>query len=255
MTPPASLLDAPEESPLRPPEAVAALGRVAVVAPHPDDEALGCGGLLALLARRGQPACVIVVSDGAGSHPGSAAYPPERLRGLREAETRDALAALGVSEPPRFLRLPDGAVPHPGDAGFGEAAGLLRDALGAFAPDTGLVPWRRDPHADHRAVWHLAQAAVGHRTQAAAPAPCRTLEYPVWMWERGHADAPRPGEVDAWRLDVQPALEAKRRAVAAHRSQTTGLIADSPAPFRLSDAMLARALRPWELYLDPRADA
>ncbi len=243
MPAPLSVLDAPERVPLRPPDAVAALGRTAVVAPHPDDESLGCGGLLALLARRSQPACVIVVSDGTGSHPGSAAYPPPRLRALRERETEDALAALGLTEAARFLRLPDGAVPHPDDAGFAGAVGALGDALRAFGPDTVLVPWRRDPHPDHRASWHLVQAA--------APEPCRIVEYPVWMWEREHGGALQPGEVAPWRLDIRPVLGAKGRAVAAHRSQTTDLIADSAAPFRLPEEMMARAARPWELYLDP----
>ncbi len=241
-----SVLGALASAPLRPPETVAALGRTLVVAPHPDDESLGCGGLLALLAQRGQPACVVVVSDGTGSHPGSVAWPPPRLRALREQETQRALEALGLTGAARFLRLPDGAVPHPGEARFEQAAAALGSTFRTFGPDTVLVPWRRDSHPDHRAAWHL--------TQAAAP-PCRTLEYPVWMWEREHDGAPQPGEVAPWRLDIRTALGAKRRAVAAHRSQTTGLIADSTAPFCLPPEMLARAFRPWELYLDPAARA
>ncbi len=245
MTP--ALLADPEGVPLRPPEAATALGRVAVVAPHPDDESLGCGGLLALLARRGQSARVVVVSDGAGSHPGSGAYPPDRLRALRQRETQDALAALGLApDAARFLRLPDGAVPHPHHAGFGQAIGLLHAALRDAEPDTVFAPWRRDPHPDHVAAWHLARAVV-----PMLPRPPRIVEYPVWLWEREPERAPRPYEVRPWRLDVSTVAERKRRAVAAHRSQTTGLIADSDAPFRIPDEMLARAARPWELFFDP----
>ena len=89
-----SLLIDPERHPLRPGDSVRTLGRTVVLAPHPDDESLGCGGLLARLAAHGVPARVVVVTDGAQSHPGSAAYPPERLRALREAEARAAVAAL-----------------------------------------------------------------------------------------------------------------------------------------------------------------
>jgi hypothetical protein len=57
------------------------------------------------------------------------------------------------------------------------------------------------------------------------------------------------------RLDAKRHLPAKRRAVAAHRSQTTDLIADDPAGFRLPPEALALAFRPFELFLeeDPAA--
>ena len=61
-----------------------------VIAPHPDDESLACGGLIAEACREGLKRKVVIVSDGAGSHPNSKAYPPDRLRALREAEARRA---------------------------------------------------------------------------------------------------------------------------------------------------------------------
>ncbi len=51
-----------------------------VVAPHPDDESLACGGLIADACRQGLRGKVVIVSDGVGSHPNSRAYPPDRLR-------------------------------------------------------------------------------------------------------------------------------------------------------------------------------
>ena len=61
-----------------------------VVAPHPDDESLACGGLIADACRQGLRGKVVIVSDGVGSHPNSKAYPPDRLRALREEEARRA---------------------------------------------------------------------------------------------------------------------------------------------------------------------
>src|SRR4029079_2768884 len=58
-----------------------------VVAPHPDDESLGCGGLIAAATADGIPVRIVVVSDGAGSHPNSVAYPPAPLRLLRGSQT------------------------------------------------------------------------------------------------------------------------------------------------------------------------
>ena len=44
------------------------------------------------------------------------------------------------------------------------------------------------------------------------------------------------------------ALEAKKRAIAMHRTQTTALINDDPAAFRLSGATIARLTGPTEYY-------
>ena len=87
-----------------------------VIAPHPDDESLGCGGLIVDACRQGVGAKVVIVSDGAGSHPNSKAYPPQRLTILREVEARQAGAELGLRpEAMVFLRLPDRFVPHGGE--------------------------------------------------------------------------------------------------------------------------------------------
>ena len=96
-----------------------AIRGLVVVAPHPDDESLGCGGLIAAATTDGIPVRIVVVSDGAGSHPNSVSYPPARLRHLRESETLTAAAELGVAaDAVAFLGLPDRYVPSEGpDAG------------------------------------------------------------------------------------------------------------------------------------------
>jgi LmbE family N-acetylglucosaminyl deacetylase len=67
-----------------------------VVAPHPDDESLACGGLLAEARQQGLRGKVVIVSDGVGSHPHSKAYPPDRLRSVRKDEARQAAGELGL---------------------------------------------------------------------------------------------------------------------------------------------------------------
>ena len=224
-------------------------GPTLVIAPHPDDESLGCGGALALLAEASVPAWVLTLTDGAASHPGSRRYPPAVLRQLREQEARAAIAALGL--PPdaiSFLRLPDTAAPRAGEAGFTAAVERIAAYITTLNPPpaTLLLPWRREPHCDHRAAWELAQAAV--RQLEHAP---RLLEYPIWLWDFGApADYPVPTEINTWRLDIRAAVTRKRAAIAAHRSQTTALIDDAPDGFRLSEVMLARAARPWEVYFE-----
>jgi LmbE family N-acetylglucosaminyl deacetylase len=221
------------------------LGSLLVIAPHPDDETLGCGGLIARARQLGQTVSVVFVTDGGRSHPGSRLFCPARLAATRRSEALDALRALAVREDHvLFLGLPDGAVPSPGDPRFPTAVERVREALGRFGPNTVLRPWRRDPHADHRAVWRLVAGALERA------APCRVLDYIVWLEETGQAeDWPRSGEATGLRVEIADVVETKNRALLAHRSQLGLVVPDDPAGFALPDTMLARARRPFELFL------
>ena len=241
---PESLLVDPERHVLRGAESARGFGPTAVLAPHADDESLGCGGLIATLTASGVPVRIVIVTDGTRSHPNSRSYPSERLRTIREREAQEAAGLLGTSDLV-FLRHPDCGLPLPGSPAFSRAAGALATALDGHT--TLLVPWRRDPHCDHEGTWELARAAV----QRLTPAP-RWIEYPIWAWTRAlGVEAPQPAEATPWRLDITRVLERKREAIAAHRSQTTPLIQDDPEGFTLTPEVLAHFERPWELFLDP----
>jgi LmbE family N-acetylglucosaminyl deacetylase len=222
--------------------------RVTVIAPHPDDESLGCGGLIAALAADGRAVQVVFVTDGAGSHPNSATWPSARLALQRRKEAAAALGCLGaVGEPPVFLDLPDAHMPAlddpAGEAGVDDLARLLT----AFSPELVLLPWRRDPHCDHRDAWVMAQAALSR----ARLTPQR-LEYAVWLDELGDdADRPRKGEAKAVAFDISAVVALKRKAVQAHVSQTTDLIDDDPTGFRLTAETIERLVQPVERYWRP----
>ncbi|MCY7356235.1 MAG: PIG-L family deacetylase [Rudanella sp.] len=211
-------------------------GSTVVLSPHPDDESLGCGGTMALLQQMDIPVQVVMVSDGSQSHPNSQKYPANKLRDLRESETDAALHQLGLSpEQVTFFRLPDGNVPdNPESMRFQDAVGRLVAELNRYQPQTILVPWRRDPHRDHRATWQLLQSAMsGLKTQA------RVLEYPIWLWELGSPnDAPHPDEIRAVQVDITAVHDQKHRAIAAHASQVTQLIDDDPEAFWLRPDLL-----------------
>jgi LmbE family N-acetylglucosaminyl deacetylase len=240
-----------EALPLLPPSTAGELGPTLVVAPHPDDEALGCGGTIALLRQVGIPVQVIVVSDGAASHPHSRRYPAPALRALRRSESLAGLASLGVQdEQVTFLDLPDSAVPTPSSPGGRRAGERVRGALRTW-PDvqTVLLPWRRDPHDDHRASWSLFAEALSETHPAV-----RRLEYPIWtLVHPGPGDLPRPDEAYLRRLDIGPVQDRKRASILAHRSQTTDLIDDDPTGYCLTDAVLAHFFEPWELLIEVRA--
>lgn len=215
---------------------------IVVVAPHQDDESLGCGGLIRAATMAGLPVEVVFTSDGAGSHPGSVRFPAARLRELREQEALAALAILGVVEAAvTFLRLPDTAVPTSGPA-FDAGVARIEAAVRAIAAGTIFVTWRHDPHCDHAASAIMAEAA-------ASESGVGLMEYPIWGFDLPPDRPLAPMGPAGCRLDVTPWLAAKRRAIAAHRSQITMLIDDDPAGFRLTAAQLARFDTPYETFL------
>lgn len=136
-------------------------GPVLVVAPHPDDEVIGPGGTLVHHVRAGDDVRVLVVTSGGATAGGG----PD-VTATREAESRRALAHLGVSDLV-FGRLPDGALPAHVDA--------VADLVAAHAEGrrTIYVPSLLDHHPDHRA----AGVAVA---RADLPADCEVYGYEVW---------------------------------------------------------------------------
>jgi LmbE family N-acetylglucosaminyl deacetylase len=219
--------------------------KVLVVAPHPDDESLGCGGLIATLASVGSTFCFIFVTDGGASHPGSRAWSRARLAARRRKEAIEALRRLNVEgAKTTFLALADADMPARGSPLWNKAIDQLAGIIAEFNPKLALLPWRRDPHCDHRASWQLTRDSLKF-----ADARPVILEYPIWLDEFGkEGDRPRAGEVRPVAFDVTAFVEAKRAAIAAHLSQTTALIHDDPNGFRLSEAVIERLTGPTETY-------
>jgi LmbE family N-acetylglucosaminyl deacetylase len=241
------LLDAAHSFPFRPLREMLEDWPFVVVAPHPDDESLACGGLIADACRQGVRGKVVIVSDGAGSHPNSSAYPPERLTALREVEARQAGAELGLrQEEMLFLGLPDRFIPCKGEAAE-RAIGAIADCVSEVGAGSLFVSWRHDPHCDHEASYQIARE-VQRRVGGV-----RLFEYVVW----GHT-LPPSAEVDpvrsGFRISIdREAMEKKRRAIAAHRSQTTALIDDDPGGFLFSQIDLAHFDLPYEFFLESDA--
>lgn len=182
-----------------------------IVAPHPDDELLGCGGLVAA-ARRPDAIEVLVLTDGALSPPAAAGDPG--LPALRRDETLRALDALGVSgHYVSFADLPDG--------GLSNQAARLDRALYEAATRTSatdvFVPFRFDRHPDHQAV-HAAGARLARR---AGVRMWEYFVYPFWrLLPRGDIRAHlRPGTLYALELEAETRA-AQRAALDLYRSQT-----------------------------------
>lgn len=231
-----------KDIPLAPEHCVQGFGTTVVIAPHADDESLGCGGMIALLRKYNLPVYIVLLSDGTLSHPNSEKYPAEKLRDLRESELISAAEILGVAaDKIVFCRYRDRGVPDKENENFSEAVQSLTKLFGIIQPQSVFVPWRRDPHPDHRAAFQLVEAADYNSA--------KIYEYPIWLTELGEdADLPNANEAMPFRLKIESVLDKKTEAIYRHQSQISNLIDDDPDGFQLSEDMLNQFKVPFETF-------
>ena len=231
-----------DKIPLAPEQCVVGFGTTLIVAPHADDESLGCGGVISLLRKYGQTVYILLLSDGTLSHPNSREYPADQLMELREKELVEAAAILGVpAENIIFCRYKDRQVPSASGDEFPTAVKNISKMLEVLKPQSIFLPWRRDPHPDHLAAFQLITQSNIQGAQL--------YEYPIWLKELGEtSDEPNIEEVTPFRLDISTVLQQKKEAIAAHRSQTTNFISDDPEGFTLSEEMLDLFTIPYETF-------
>jgi LmbE family N-acetylglucosaminyl deacetylase len=192
---------------------------VVVVAAHPDDEVLGAGGLIALLADRGVRLRLVAVTDGEASHPG---HPPEEVADRRIAESAAALKHLGECETVR-LGLPDSGVREE------ELLRLLPAFIEGF--DTCLAPWEKDVHPDHEVAGRVASACGS-----------QVWRFPIWTWHWARPGDPRVPWDRAVQVPLSPSVvERKQSAIHCFTSQT-----EEPDPI-LPPGIVAHFTRPREV--------
>jgi len=167
--------------------------RLLVLAPHPDDEVIGCGGLVALHLRENRPVHVVVATDGAQAGDGA----------QREAESRAALASLGNATI-EFLRFPDRGL-----ANARELESRLAAILRQWKPDLIAVPSPLEIHPDHLALSRAFCDLIARDPSLFADlAVARIAFYEV--------SAPlRPNTL----VDITSVAEAKYAAIETHASQ------------------------------------
>lgn len=189
-------------------------GPTTIVSPHPGDETLACGGLIALLHRNKQPVSVVVVSDGGNSHPHSKELTRDALCSMRRIEVMTAAQELGVTSGDiQFLDYHDGEIPAELVSAFPAVVKHVGSVIEALKPQTLIIPFRGDSHADYTATWHIIRTALRRMKQ-----PPRVLEYSLAAGPLTEAlfDEHKP---TVWKLDIAPVLARKQRAILAHRSQ------------------------------------
>jgi LmbE family N-acetylglucosaminyl deacetylase len=213
-----------------------------VLAPHPDDETLGCGGVIARKVAAGTPVTVAILTDGR-NQPGSPQWTVEETVAVRVAEAERALSRLGLApEALRWGGFADGTL-----AGHEDRVAKMVEALvKELRPDEVYATGAWEPHPDHAALGRAARRTVRG---------ARLYEYPVWLWE-GTPLAPGvrattvvagmgrllvPGRTV--RIRTEEYRSGKQHAIAAYRSQL-----DSLPP-----GLLAQADREVEVFAVPPA--
>ena len=222
-------------------DVLSSCGDVLVLAPHPDDETLGCGAAVAALTELGRRAQVVVMTNGCASHPASLSHPPARLRRLRAAEVTRAVDILtsGRGPAPLLLGYPDNDAPD-GDAVVDRAVARILRHMSASTTAVWSA-WGGDPHTDHARTARLALRLV-------ARIPTLALwSYPIWG--RFDPDAPDVASDALVQFESRRWQQLKAAAIAAHASQMTGLISDDRGGFRMTDAHQRHFLTRPEIFV------
>jgi LmbE family N-acetylglucosaminyl deacetylase len=206
-----------------------------VLAPHPDDETLGCGATILRKTELDTPVHIAFATDGRHSHC-SSLVSPDALAELRRAEALVACGLLGVpASSVSFLCYEDGKL-HQSFQHLVEDIGNLVRRL---RPTEILAPSAIDGHADHRVLSAAVRTVLGTE-----PWQSVLFEYPIWLWNANSWVEPgappwRQAAQLAWRplalladarpetIAIEPFRERKRAALAAHRSQMENLTGES----------------------------
>lgn len=176
------------------------MARVLVLSPHPDDEAIGCGGTLCRHADEGDAVRVVFLTSGEGGGHGAAMADVARTR---EAEAEQAAQVLGVSAL-EFWRLQDGALAAT------EAVRLrLVKLLADDPPDVIYTTHPGEQHPDHKACARLLRQVL------AGPGASRTAVRLFEVW----TPLGRMDHIE----DISANMDRKLRAIRAYASQNSVL--------------------------------
>jgi LmbE family N-acetylglucosaminyl deacetylase len=204
------------------------LANILVIGPHPDDQELGMGGTIALLASNGHDVLLLDVTDGCPT--------PRGDRPTRLAEAAEAAKELSPpgGKPVRrhLLDLPNRRVVHSIEARHA-VAGVIR----AHQASVLFIPHPEDAHPDHIAVTRIAEDARFDAKLTGLPLPGdlgRPPLYPRWVFYYYCSHLRRVPD-PSFIMDTSSFANPKTRAIAAYRSQ----FADNPANVKVPEWIAA----------------
>ena len=143
---------------------------ILIVAPHPDDEIIGCGGLIAHLVKENKAPHVVIMTGGEGSHHGCCDTSSGDIVAARRRLTRNAAAIVGLPiENIHELNYPDGGISM-----NNTETDRLKALIDELQPDTILVPHWGEGWSDHIQTAEIVKKI--------APHSAKLWMYCVWVW-------------------------------------------------------------------------
>jgi LmbE family N-acetylglucosaminyl deacetylase len=211
-----------------------------VLAPHPDDETLGCGATIMQKLEAGSSVHVVIATDGR-YWPPNVNLSADELVEIREDEARRACAILGL---PRanitFLRFEDGRLKDNRRL----LLDRLADILNETNPEEIFIPSIIDTHPDHRIL-----AEVGREL---AQTRCDRLpliyEYPIWFWDPRILRVRQLLDLRIRIVRMEKFQVRKREAIAAYCSQVTNIFGE--AGWTARQGFLRQFLRSEEIFFE-----
>jgi LmbE family N-acetylglucosaminyl deacetylase len=188
--------------------------KVLIVAPHPDDDIIGCGGRILQHLRKGDQLQVIYITSGES---GSLGISKDELALQREEEAAAAIKKLGITQT-FFWRWADGYVKY-GKEELIQAINFIRQ----HQPDLVYLPHPDDGHVDHQQTTKIFLEAIGRAGgkcfQECLPEPwsvSAVLGYEVWT----------PIQKPQLTVDISKQIDQKITALQAHHSQLENVAYD-----------------------------
>lgn len=211
--------------------------RVVIVAPHPDDEIMGCAGLMQQLSALGKQIVLVAVTNGTASHPDSKCYTPEGLNQLRPQETQAALKVLGIDNIDVIaLNIQDDAVSQNLDIFYQLLMAHVQ------AEDVLVTTFHKDGHPDHEFTAQVVNRVAQEKK-------LKYFEVLIWAWHWAHPNDPQIPWDQARRLDLTAQqLQLKQRAIQCFASQIH-IDESTGKPAILSEKTIDRILMPFEVYI------
>lgn len=208
---------------------------VIVFSPHPDDETIGCGGMIALKRSQGIPVKVVFLTDGRYGRPEW--IQPEDIINVRQQEAMNALNLLGVEKTEiHFFGLTDCSLAQ---LNSGKRQQLIDDLIiliKSFEPGEVYVPHSKDGHPDHEATYALVRTAI-----AQSQTQVDLLQYPIWVFLYNLLPVKLCIKhiTCAYRLCISSVHEQKKQAISHYRTQVPNL----------PNSLLTSFFAPYEIFI------
>ncbi len=145
---------------------------VLIVAPHPDDEVIGCAGLIQQCLDNKQSINVVILTGGSESHAKCCNIDKNVIVENRRNLSKEAAKILGLPlKNLHFLNYQDGSIAFENDG-----TNKLKELIASVHPNLIFIPHKGEGWSDHIEAGNIVRKLITDRPEI------RLYEYCVWFW-------------------------------------------------------------------------